>query len=176
MSENNKIIGLTTDPYNNIYGYTLIFMRLFDFIQRNNKNLDVILMSNDGISSQKVNNKQFVKIKLNPKLNLLIKTLLLVYFFVKKTWVYDEDTILIANAEIPELFAAFILKIKFKKIYCIIQDLRLRDTSIKTKLIHKLRIFLIYRIKKAIFVNKFTMCQLNNSIDKFYIGNPVFLK
>lgn len=174
MTSKRKIVAMTTDPYRNIYGYALVFIRLFDYVQRNNKNLDVILMSNDGISSQKVNNKKFVKIKLNPKFNLFIKTLSLVYFFVNKTWVYDEDTILIANAEIPELLATLILKIKFKKTYCIIQDLRIRDITLKTKVLYKFRLALIYRIGNIIFSNRYTMNQLKGPINKFYIGNPVF--
>lgn len=174
MTKNKKIVALTTDPYDNLYGYTLVFMRLFDFIQRNNQNLDIVLISNDGVSSKKVNNNRFIKIRLNPKLNPFIKTLLLVYFFVKKTWVYDEDTILIVNAEIPELLAAFILKIKFKRVYCIVQDLRLRDQSLKIKIIHKLRLVLIYRINNVIFSNQYTMRLLKGSIHKFYIGNPIF--
>ena len=121
MAEKKKIIALTTDPYDNIYGYALIFMKLFDYIQNNNKNIT-----------------------------------------------------LIANSEITELISVFILTIKFKKVYCLIQDLQLRDQLLKTKIIYQLRLFLIYRIKNVIFSNNYTMGQLNNSINKFYIGNPIF--
>ena len=174
MTKGRKIIALTTDPYNNIHGYTLVFMKLFDFIQKNNLDLDIVLISDDGVCSKIINNKKFIKLKLNPKSNIFLKGLFLAYSFIKKVWVCDKDTVLVVNSEIPELLSAFILKIKFKKIYCIVQDLQWRDQSLKTKLIHKLRLFLIYRIKKAIFVNKYTLCQLNNSINKFYIGNPIF--
>lgn len=174
MAKGRKIIALTTDPYDNIYGYTLVFIKLFDFMQKDNQDLKVILMSNDGVCSKIVKNKKFIKIKLNPKSRLLSITFSLVYSFIKKVWSGDKNTILVANNEIPELLSALILKIKFKKVYCVIQDLRLRDESSKTKLIHKLRLFLIYRIKNVIFTNKYTMGKLNNSINKFYIGNPIF--
>jgi len=52
MAEKKKIIALTTDPYDNIYGYALIFMKLFDYIQNNNKNISIILISNDGVCSK----------------------------------------------------------------------------------------------------------------------------
>lgn len=174
MTEKRKIIALTSDPYDNMYGYTLVFIKLFDYIQKNNRDLDVGLICNDGVCSKMINNSKFIKIKLNPKLHLLSKTLLLVYLFIKKVLFYDKNAILVVNAEIPELMSAFILKIKFRKIYCIIQDLRLRDQSLETKFIHKLRLLLIYRIKNVIFSNRYTMNRLKGSINKFYIGNPIF--
>lgn len=169
-----KIVAITTDPYYSLQGFSLVFIRLFDFLQKKNTNLDINLISNDGICSKLVDNNKFLKIKLNPKSNLLFKTFLLTHSFVKIIKCYEQDTTLIANSEIPELLSAFILKIKFKKVYCIIQDLRLRDQSFKIKLIHKLRLFLIRRIKNVIFTNRYTMSQLNGPINKFYIGNPIF--
>jgi len=174
MAEKKKIIALTTDPYDNIYGYALIFMKLFDYIQNNNKNISIILISNDGVCSKKINNHKFVKIKLNSELPLVIKTLLSICQFVRKVWSYNKNITLIANSEITELISVFILTIKFKKVYCLIQDLQLRDQLLKTKIIYQLRLFLIYRIKNVIFSNNYTMGQLNNSINKFYIGNPIF--
>ena len=84
MDEKRKIIALTTDPYDAIYGYSLVFVKLFDFLQKNNKDVNIILISNDGVCSKLVNNEHFQKIKLNPQKNFLFKTTLLVYFFIKK--------------------------------------------------------------------------------------------
>ena len=169
-----KIIAITTDPYYHLQGYSLVFIKLFDFLQKNNQDLDVILISNDGICSKIVDNKKFLKIKLNPKSNLLFKTFSLTYSFIEMIKHYRQDTILIANAEIPELLSVFLLKIKFNRVYCVVQDLRLRDHSLKTKLIHRLRLFLIYKIKNVIFTNRYSMNQMHDSINKLYIGNPIF--
>jgi len=173
---NKKIIALTTDPYGNIHGYSLVFIRLFNFIQKNNPDLTVTLISNDGVCSKIVNNKKFLKIKLNPKSNLLFKTIFLAFLFIKNVWHCDKGSVLISNTEIPELLAAFFLKIKFKhgNIYCIVHDNHVRDKLLKTKMINKLRNFLIKRVNNAIFVNRYTMKQLDSSINKFYIGNPIF--
>ncbi len=169
-----KIAAITTDPYQNLQGFSLVFMRLFDFLQKKNERLDITLISNDGVCSEIINNSSFIKIRLDPGANLLFKTFSLVKAFTNRLKHYESDTILIANAEIPELLAIFLVKNRFYKVFCIIQDLRLRDTSLQTKLVHLLRLFLVYRIKNVIFTNRYTMNQLNGSINKFYIGNPIF--
>jgi hypothetical protein len=174
MVKKKKIIAITTDSYNDIKGFTLVFMKLFDFIQKNNHNLDIVLISNNGICSKIIENKQFKKIKLNPKSTLLVKTFLLSFCFIKNILFCDKDTVIVANGEIPELLTLVILKkFKFKNAYCVIQDLRIRNDSFKLRLINKLRLFLIYKIKNIIFTNKYTMNQLNSSVNKFYIGNPI---
>lgn len=169
-----KIVGLTTDPYNNIYGYSLVFFRLFDYLQRNYKNLDVELLSNSGVSSTIVKNPNFKLIKIEKNKNILLKTIFLVVSFIRIVLFYDKNTIIVANCELPELIAGIILKIKFKKVYGIIHDDRIRNDSIYTVLVCKIRIFLIYRIKNVIFINKYTMTRFNNSVKKYYIGNPIF--
>lgn len=174
MKKDRKIVAMTTDPYDNIYGYALVFVRLFTFIKKRYQNLDVSLISNDGACSRMVDSNESIKIRLNPKSSLFLKTILLVCSFIKKGWACDKDTILVVNSEIPELFSALILKMKFKSVYCIIHDIQLRDRSFKTRLIHKFRLFFVRRIGKVIFVNKHTMCQFDDSISKYYIGNPIF--
>lgn len=121
-----------------------------------------------------VNNKKFIKVKLNNKASQLIKTISLVSAFIKNTKHYNKEAVLVSNAEIPELLATFLLKKRFGKVYCIIHDLYVRDKSLKIKLISRFRLFLIRKIKNVIFINKHTANQLDDSINKFYIGNPVF--
>lgn len=174
MAKRKKIVALTTDSFKNIYGYTLVFTKLFDYIQKNNRNLDVTLVSNDGICARMVNNNNFIKVKLNNKSGQLYKTISLVFAFIKNTRHYDKNAVLVSNAEIPELLSTFLLKRRFGKVYCLIHDFYVRDKSLKIKLINRFRLFLIHRIKNVIFINKHTMNQLDNSINKFYIGNPVF--
>lgn len=179
MIKKKQIIALTTDPYGNIQGYALVFIRLFDFIQKKNPDLGVVLISNDGVCSDKVGNTGFVRISLDPSSSLGLKALKLTRAFIGKAKFYgnhdsDMESIIVANSEIPELLAALFLKSKFEKVYCMVHDLRLRDGSLKTRLIGRLRLFLIYRIKKVLFVNRYTMDQLDDSVTKFYVGNPVF--
>ncbi|SRR5258706_6710696 len=169
-----RIIALTTDPYDNIYGYALVFIRLFDYIKKNNDKVEVILFSNGGLSSKLVNNKSFRILNINHKHNILLKTLMLTFRFTASILPYPSDTIIITNNEIPELLAGVILKLKFKKVYSIFQDDRIRNASFFTKLICKTRIFLLYRIKNIFFVNHYTMNNFNDSIKKMYIGNPIF--
>lgn len=169
-----KIVGLTTDPYNNIYGYSLVFFRLMDFIQTTYKNIDVELLSNNGVSSSIVKNRNFKIFKVDPDTNILLKFILLIINFIKLTYKYDKDTIIIANCEIPELIAARILKIKFKNVYGIIQDARVRDNKLFTKLVCKARIALLYSINNIIFTNRYTMNEFTKPAKKYYIGNPIF--
>lgn len=169
-----KIVAITTDPYDNIYGYSLVFIRLFEYIQRKRKNLNVYLISNDGASSTFVGNNNFIKIKLNPNLNILFKTIILVCQFVRYTLSFDNNSIIISNSEIPELIVAFFGKIKFKKVYCIVQDLEVRGNSLKARIAHFLRIFLIKKIGNVIFTNNYTVEQIKGNMNKYYIGNPVF--
>lgn len=173
---NKRIIALTTDPYDNIYGYALVFIKLFNFIQKNQKKIEIILISNNGVCSRIINNKNFKQIQIKKKQNLFLKNVFFLTFqFIKKTLIYEnKNSIIITNGEIPELIAAYILKIKFKKVYCIIQDLRIRNDSFKFKMIHRTRLFLLRKIKNCIFTNKYTMNEADNSLNKFYIGNPVF--
>ncbi len=168
------IIGLSTDPYNNIYGYSLVFFRLFDFVERKNKNIDSILISNNGVSSTIVKNHNFKLIKINQKMNVAFKTLFLIYQFVNLATKYDNNAIIIANCELPELIAAWILKFKYKKVYGVIQDDRIRKGSIYTTIVCKMRILLLYAIKDVIFTNHYTMTRFNNGVNKYYIGNPIF--
>ena len=173
-NKSTTIIALTTDPYNNIYGYSLVFLRLFDFMQKNYPNLQIHLITNNGLSSSLVSNKTFQSIKLNPNTNILVKTIALTYYFVRLAWLYPPNTIIITNAELPEIFAGLLLKFKFKKVYSVFQDDRVRNKSWSTKFICKLRVFLLYKIKNIIFTNHYTMNRFNNSINKVYIGNPIF--
>jgi len=168
------VIALTSDPYHNIYGYALVFIRLFDYVQKNKPDLSVVLFSNDGTSSKVVNNAHFKQIRLNPSSKLLRKFIELSVGFIRNVWKYDKHSIVIANAEIPELLAACVLKMKFKRTYCLIQDLCLRDTSPASRMIHSLRMFLIRCIGNVIFTNRHTMNQFSMKGNKFYIGNPIF--
>jgi hypothetical protein len=169
-----RIIALTTDPYDNIYGYSLVFIRLFDYIEKNYNNLEIIFFTNGGSSSKLVNNTSFKILNVNSKYNVFFKTLLLTYKFITSILSYPSDTIIITNCEIPELLAGVILMLKFKNVYAIFQDDRVRNASFFTKLICKIRIFLLYRIKNVFFVNHYTMNNFNASIRKMYIGNPIF--
>ncbi len=107
-------------------------------------------------------------------MNLLFKTLLLTYYFVRVAFIYDRKSIIIANCEIPELLAAWVLKLRNKNVYCVLQDDRVRNNSIYSRVVCKIRIFLIYRIKKVLFTNTFTMNRFDNTIHKIYLGNPIF--
>ena len=170
----HKIIGLTTDPYDKIYGYSLVFFRLMDFLQRNYKELDVTLIANQGTSSTIVKNPCFKLISIKKDGNIIIKTFVLIFNFIKFVFYSDKDTVIIANSELPELIAALLLKIKFKNVYGIIQDDRVRNNCIYTTLVCKTRIILLYAINDVIFTNRYTMSRFNNSINKYYIGNPIF--
>ncbi len=169
------IIGFTTDPYQNIYGYSLVFFRLFDLLDRKYPKTDIIFLANNGTCSSIVNNKKFNIFKLNKNLNPVFKTILLVMNFVAKIIKYDNKVILVSNGEIPELITASLLGLKFKQTYCIIQDLRIRENSMYHRFIGLLRVFLLRNfIKNIIFTNKFTMNQYRYKVNKYYIGNPVF--
>lgn len=172
--QKKTLVALTSDPYHNIYGYAFVFMRLFDYIQKNSLELNVVLFSNNGISSGIVKNKNFKQIKLNQDSSLLFKFSTLLFGFIKNVWGYDNQTIIIANAEIPELLATCFLKTKFKHTYCLIQDLCLRDASFLSRTVYSFRLFLIRWIGNVIFTNKHTMSQFSMRGNKFYIGNPIF--
>lgn len=174
INKNRKIIGLTTDPYDNIYGYALVFIRLFDYLQKSHPEFETYLYLNKGLSSSLVKNKNFIFVELNSNQNLVSKTLSLAYKFIQLTFKYERNTIIIANCEIPELLAAWILKIKFKNVYCVFQDDRVRNNSFYTRFVCWLRVKLVYRIKNVYFTNKFTINNFSDKVNKFYIGNPIF--
>lgn len=166
-----NIVALTTDPYENIYGYSLVFLKLVDFIRKNQTNYNVVLISNDGISSSKI---ECTKVVLNRREGLFIKTIKLSMEFLKLTYNYPKDTIFLANCEIPELFVAMILRIKYKKVYCIIQDARIRENNLYGRFACFTRFYLARRIKHVIFTNKYTYNTFSGNLNRYYIGNPIF--
>lgn len=175
IKSSNQIIAITTDPYNNIYGYSLIFFRLFDYLQKNSNEVEIKLFSNNGVSSQMVKNKNFQTIVLNPRANLVFKTLYLTFAFIFKVFRYPKSTVIISNGELPEVMASLVLRIKFPMVYCIFQDDRVRDASLFARGVCRLRLFLLHRHKNIIFTNTFTMNRFVGNVNKYYIGNPVFL-
>src|SRR5258708_3078415 len=124
------IIGFTTDPYQNIYGYSLVFFRLFDLLDRKYPKTYIILVANNGTCSSIVNNKKFNIFKLNKNLNPVFKTILLVMNFVAKIIKYDNKVILVSNGEIPELITPSLLGLKFKQTYSLFQYLLIKFKSI----------------------------------------------
>lgn len=168
------IVGITTDPYGEIYGYSLVFIRLFDYLSSKNRNLSYLLC-NDGESSRRFTGENIIKITLRNKRNLFTKLFTLTVFFIQTTWKkFPKNSVIIVNSEIPELLAGAILKFKFKNTYCYLQDTRIRSKSIDQVLIHLLRMLLIFRINKIMFANKHTMMDVHTRL-KYWLGDPVFL-
>jgi hypothetical protein len=179
MIKNRKIIALTTDPYDNIYGYAFVCIKLFDFIQKNNKDIETILISNDGVCSSLVGNKNFIKIKLNPKSHLLSKAALLVYSFIKEIWLCDANTTLVANGELPELLSICLLRVKFKNTYCFVHD----DYEPKFRkygyLYNVIRRFLLARIKNIIVINSSYAIDIKKHIKNancYIVPDPILIE
>jgi hypothetical protein len=173
-----NIIGLTTDPMDTLRGYSLVFFRIFDYIEKNYKEINTKLISNEGKSSEIVKNPNFFLIKIDNNLALIKKTLFLVNYMVKNTKKYNvSDTVLLINSEIPELISGIILKFLFGyNVFSIVHDFRIRNSSLSTILISKVRYILLFLIGKLIFVNKFSYESVwwVSKKNKYLIGNPIF--
>lgn len=175
MKETKHIIALTSDPYDGMYGYALVFFRIFDYIQKNRKDVVISLFSNDGVSSKFIDNKAFSQLTIDKNKSILIKTIKVVRYFIKMAVKCPKTTVIVVNAEIPEMIAGALLrKIWRKKVFCIMPDLRKRNNSLLCNILDIMRRLLMRMIKHAIFMNYFTMKQSGKGLVKYYFGCPVF--
>lgn len=174
MHNEHPIIGISTDPYGEIYGYSLVFIKLFSHLSSVGVN-PTYLLCNDGESYKNFNGRGLFTVKLNREVSMISKLLKLTYFFVRTTWKkFPKESIVIVNCEIPELIAGSILRYKFKNTYCYLQDTRVRSNSIGQILVSLFRKLLILQIGKILFANKYTM-QTTTAKLKYLLGDPVFL-
>jgi hypothetical protein len=175
MIKNNVpvIIGLTTDPYDSIYGYALVFFRFFNFLQKDFVG-NVLLFSNDGLCSTLVNNSNFSLIKLPRRSNLFVKAFLESLYFYLKCRKQPTNSIFIVNCEIPELCVGVVLKMQRRKVFCILPDDRVRNSTFFVKVVCQVRLLLVSMIRNVLFTNRYTFNRFKGNLNAFYLGNPVF--
>lgn len=174
---NFKIRAYTSDPYDGLYGYALIFIKLFKFINTNFE-ADTRVILNTGRSCEAVGEDKscFCTIHINPRASYVKKGLKMFIFFAKNYYLdKGKNTITIVNCELPELLVGAIASFFDKNVYCFIQDLRVRNDTVRVRLINAFRVALMRKIGKAFFVNKYTMGSIKLK-RKVLIGNPVFLE
>lgn len=173
-----NILALTTDPIDMLRGYSLVFYKIFDFIDENYKDINTILFSNQGNSSQLVRNKNFKHINIKPSDSNINKSFRLFNFFVSQSRKYsNKDTVIVVNLEIPELVAGVVLKYIFGfNVFVIVHDLQIRVDSYELIFVDFIRKINLFLINKLIFVNNFTLKSVwwVKSQNKYLIGNPIF--
>ena len=177
-TRSDTIFAITTDPYQNIFGYSLVFMQLFDYIAKTYKDHRVVLVSNDGRASETVGNEAFIKVKTSPGSPMIIKSVILGWSFIRHGISMPPGSVVVANSELIELMCASLLKFKYKRVYCFLHDYG--STFRTTPNIYALvRSLFIRRIGNVIVLNDMHGRAILKDIPGvkcFVIPNPVFVE
>ena len=132
MNEKKQIIAITSDPYDNIYGYSIVFMKLFCSIAKN-ENVYIKIISTKGRSSGLILRSFPEYIKFYEIINIKRRGIVLngilflfkSFIFLFKNRKSYKNCKLVANSELPELFLVIIAKhiLGYKNIYCFVHDI-----------------------------------------------------
>ena len=161
LTKNREILAVTSDPYDCIWGYALIFQKMFNNI---NFAKMTILLNEGGKSNNLIVNKkcEFVYLKLRKK-NYFLRGFEFVIKGLRYTSKKRYDYI-ISNCELAEI----LLTLTYSKIFRIksgifIHDLYTRTKEKKEKILNYIRNYLI---------KYFDVVLVNNEVIKSKISHP----